>query len=79
MDFPRTASGPMKPASQEDIERDHNGYTHPNLHRRIDTDNIQEGELVPRSYVIGVFDTTNSIRMTQLGDHDEESTTCEIP
>lgn len=81
MDYPKVANGDMKPASQEDIERDEHGYTNPNLHRRVDPQEPAEGsgEVAPRDYVIGVYDSTNSTRLTIINTHDEESTTCEIP
>ena len=81
MDFPKIAEGLIQPASQEDLARDAHGFTNPNLHRRVD---IQEpspesGETAPRDYLIGVFDQTNSTRLTEIHYHDEESETCEIP
>ena len=67
------------------------GYTHPNLHRRIDTDPEipvgsnypfvhydEEGEPYKQEVVIGVWDGLNSYRTTTY-IHDEQSTTCEIP
>lgn len=68
------------------------GYTNPNLHRRIETDpDIPAGSNYPfvvydkngvpfkQSVVIGVWDGINSYRTTTTYEHDEESTTCEIP
>lgn len=78
MEFPKTAQGTFRPADEEDLERDTNGYTNPNLHRRIDP-SLQEGEVAEREYIIGVYDSIHSTRYTKLNYHDEESTTCEIP
>lgn len=68
------------------------GFTHPNLHRRIEDDvTVPEGVSYPLLYLdpngvpykqtikIGVWDGINSYRTTDTHTHDEESTTCEIP
>lgn len=70
------------------------GYTHPNLHRRIETEpeipnrSVKEypfvnydanGDAYKQSVVLGVWDGINSYRTTTTYTHDEESTTCEIP
>lgn len=68
------------------------GYTHPNLHRRIDLEAVGSSEtdypFMPRdkdgipynqNIVIGVWDGLHSYRTTETYTHDEESTTCEIP
>lgn len=66
------------------------GYTHPNLHRRIDLEAIGDSEYpfmyydengLPynQSIVLGVWDGFNSYRTTTTYIHDEESETCEIP
>lgn len=68
------------------------GYTHPNLHRRIDDNPVydptkdysfaykdKDGNYYKQSVVIGVWDGLNSYRTTTTYTHDEESTTCEIP
>ena len=68
------------------------GYTHPNLHRRIDPDPIipqgsdypfvhydKDGNPYRQSVKIGVWDGINSYRTTTTHTHDEDSTTCEIP
>lgn len=68
------------------------GYTHTNLHRRIDDDPIipagsnypfvvydKYGNPYKQSVKIGVWDGLNSYRTTTTYTHDEESTTCEIP
>lgn len=68
------------------------GFTHPNLHRRIDTDPVYEpgvdysmvyyddaGNPFKQTVKIGVWDGINSYRTITNHVHDEESTTCEIP
>lgn len=68
------------------------GYTHPNLHRRMDPDieipsgseysfvkYDKDGNPFRQSTVIGVWDGVHSYRTTTTYTHDEESTTCEIP
>lgn len=81
MDFPKTAQGLMKPASEEDLQRDAHGYTDPNLHRRLDIKEPtpESNEVAPREYEIGVFDSYQSTRLTTIHYHDEESETSEIP
>ena len=68
--------------TDEDIKRDEHGYTHPNLHRRIDPHTIHDDkdhmELKPRQYTIGVLGT-NSYRTTEMFTHDEDSETSEVP
>lgn len=81
VELPRTTSGLMQPATEWDLEQDARGYTSPNLHRRQDIHEPtpESGELFPRRYEIGVFDTLHSTRLTEKYYHDEESETCEIP
>ena len=68
------------------------GYTHHNLHRRIDQDPEippgsdypfvkydKDGNAFKQTVVIGVWDGVNSYRTTTTYTHDEESETCEIP
>lgn len=72
-DMPKMGQGPAVPIVPGSIEadRDEVGFTHPNLHRRIDT---QE----PRKYQLGIYGL-DSYRSTEINLHDEESTTDEIP
>lgn len=65
-------------ASAEDLERDANRYTHPNLHRRVrHVDALPEGASgVDYSLFI---QGGCSYRNTRYITHDEESTTSEIP
>lgn len=81
MDYPKTAEGLMKLATEWDLEQDARGYTSPNLHRRTDIHEPAPGsnEVAPRDYLIGVFDTIRSTRLTTIHYHDEESETSEIP
>lgn len=55
--------------------RDANGFTHPNLHRRIDTP--PDGS-INRKYALGIYGL-DSYRTVEYITHDEESTTSEIP
>lgn len=76
----RTAEGTAKPLTPEDEERDRIGFTHPNLHRRVDPQTPTDPrETAPREYILGVYDKINSYRTENISYHDEESTTCEIP
>ena len=75
-----TANGIAKPATEEELELDELGYTHPNLHRRVDPQTPEDPrETRPREYTLGVWDGQHSYRTTETFYHDEESTTCEIP
>ena len=78
--FPKTGQGPAKLASAEDLARDELGYTHPNLHRRIDPQQPEESsqEYKPRDYSIGISNV-NSYRTTTINTHNEDSETSEIP
>ena len=79
-DMPKVGQGVAKPASLEDIERDNNGFTNPNLHRRIEspgTSNLDEG-ILDRKYSLGIYGN-DSYRTTEIVTHDENSTTSEIP
>lgn len=73
---------PATTLTDEDIERDEHGYTHPNLHRRIDPHTIHNDtdhmEFKPRQYTIGIL-STNSYRTTEMFTHDEDSETSEVP
>lgn len=80
INIPSVGQGPARPADAEDIQRDDNGFTNPNLHRRI---NPQEpapdsGEVAPRGYELGIY-STDSYRTVFINTHDEESETSEIP
>lgn len=55
--------------------KDANGFTHPNLHRRIDTP--PDGS-INRKYTLSIYGA-DSYRTTEYITHDEESTTSEIP
>ena len=81
MDDLMTARGVAKPLTPEEQAKDEFGFTHPNLHRRIDPRDPEEGskEVRPKAYTVGVYDGINSYRTVQSFYHDEESTTCEIP
>lgn len=76
--------GPAKLASQEDLDRDALGFTHPNLHRRVDpkAPEIADCELnqeqLKRSYGLTIQNVT-SYQTTHINTHDEDSTSVEIP
>lgn len=78
MIVPKTAQGVAQVASEEDIRKDEQGFTYPNLHRRVEPSR-GEGEVADRKYTIGVYDGLHSTVTVEKFTHDEESTTCEIP
>ena len=62
-----------KPATKEEIEKELSGYTHPDLHRRIDPqipDINETGEIAPRDYQLGILGV-NSYRTTTKYFHDD--------
>lgn len=70
-------------ASDEDLQRDKNGFTNPYLHRRINEPSVLTAEdteqgIVDYNYKLGIYGT-NSYRTTEIITHDEESETSEIP
>ena len=67
--IPHIGQGPAKEATSEDLNRDELGFTHPNLHRRIQKD---------KKYKLGIYGY-DSYRTTEIVVHDEESTTSEVP
>ena len=73
----KTAEGVAKPLTPEEQAKDDLGFTHPNLHRRIDPPVGTEER--PKKYTLGVYDKIHSYRTVDSSCHDEESTTCEIP
>lgn len=76
----KTAQGIAKPVTPEEKAKDELGYTHPNLHTRIDPQQPTDPkEVRPKEYMLGVYDGINLYRTVQTSYHDEESTTCEIP
>ena len=81
IEFPKTAKGPATVATEADIQQDEHGLTNPNLHRRIDTEQLPQGpgEVAPRQYEFNVLDGVHSYRLETIITHDEESTTSEIP
>lgn len=76
----KMGQGPAKLASEEDLQRDENGYTNPNLHRRSEPEDPPTGdsEVLPREYKFSIHDV-NGFQTTIKTVHDEESTTSEIP
>ena len=78
--FPMVGQGTGRPVNENERKKDVQGFTHPNLHRRIDPQQLEEGsgEVNPRDYKLGIYNV-NSYRTTIINTHDEESTTSEIP
>lgn len=71
------ANGNAISATEEDLIRDENGFTHPNLHRRIDPE-LVDGEFKPREYRISVSGT-HSYRTTETFLYDMDENPDEIP
>ena len=77
--FPKVGQGPAKLATDEEIQRDAVGFTHPNLHRRIDPQILTESnEYHPREYQLAI-NSLNSYRTTTIHSHDEDTELDEIP
>ena len=77
--FIQMTQGPAVLADAEALQKDENGFTHPNLHRRIKVDRpLGEDEHLPREYALAVYGV-DSYRTTESFVHDEESTTEETP
>lgn len=71
--------GPATLADTEALQKDLQGFTHPNLHRRVRTNRpIREDEYAQRGYEFEVRGV-DSYRTTHSFVHDEESTTKESP
>lgn len=73
-EFPRYGQGP---ATKTDESSETDGYTHPDLHRRIDP-HKRDDEVSERNYQLGIY-STNSFRTVEIQYHDEESEESEIP
>jgi len=69
--YPSMTQGPWMLTEDGDIyqQRDELGFTHPNLHRRLDPKIPDEGdEVVPRDYSVSIMDV-NSFRTTSKNTH----------
>lgn len=69
---------PWKPALQEDLNRDDVGFTHPNLHQRLEVQPPEGDELFSREYseaIQGIY----LLRTTTRHYHDEDNNPDEIP
>lgn len=82
LDDLKYAQGPatiILPGSDE-AQKDADGVTKPNLHRRIDQDlsELQPDQVSPDTYSLLVAGT-DSYRNIKHYYHDEDSTTSEIP
>lgn len=80
VEFPEMYNGPVKPLTPEEQEKDRRGYTHPNLHRRVTTDETYRapGEYLPRKYYLGLHGVC-SIRVTEKFVHSERAIDVEVP
>ena len=76
--FVSITQGPAEIADEESLKKDKRGITHPNLHRRIETDKVVGEEVSPREYKLAIHGV-DSYRLTRTFVHDEESTTSELP
>ena len=70
-DIKITQQTPAKLADDSDCEKDEEGYTSPNLHRRISNEGLCK-------YILCI-NNLNSFRTTIVPTHDEMSTDVEIP
>ena len=78
-EFIRMTQGPAVLADGEALQKDEQGFTHPNLHRRIKVNTtVGEDEYLPREYELSVHGV-DSYRSTKTFIHDEESTQVETP
>ncbi len=79
-EYYKMAQGPATEATAEDIAKDEEGITKPNLHRRIDPKQPQAGseEYKPRDYKLNVSNL-NSYKQTTINTHDEDGINNEIP
>lgn len=71
-DYPKTAQGKAVPANAEDLRKDAEGITNPNLHRRIDNEvtPVAPGEVEPDSYEVSVS-VVNSYRTVKRNTYTE--------
>ena len=71
---------PPQPATAEDIEKDEEGITTPNLHRRLDDDlSVLQPEEVAKDKHSIFMGGTSSYRGIEHFYHDEENNPLEIP
>lgn len=78
MDFPKLGQGVAVPADSTSLDKDTKGFTHPNLHRRIDAKIHHEFQTKPDDIQLTISGV-ESYRTETLHNHDEESRTLEIP
>ena len=72
------AQGLAVPADAEALAKDAVGYTHPNLHRRIQATDRELPELSPRYHEL-IVGGVNSYRYAKINLHDDSSTDTEVP
>ena len=69
VDFEELGQSTSRQANELELERDGNGYTNPNLHRRIDAQMPEdEKEVTPRGYKLHI-NKWNSYRTTHVVTH----------
>lgn len=77
--FIKVTQGPAVLADSVALKKDKDGFTNPNLHRRIKVKKTTgKDEYLPREYELSVRGV-DSYRSTKMFIHDEESTTTETP
>lgn len=77
-EFIQITQGPAVLADETALQKDEQGFTHPNLHRRVDATTIVPHEVAIREYDLAVRGVS-SYRTTTSFTHDEESHTAEAP
>lgn len=77
--YKQLGQGPAKPVvdstgtkDPNGLARDELGFTHPNLHRRIEAQDRKLPEEMPRQYEFGIYGT-DSHQVRKKIFHDEES------
>lgn len=65
-------------AGSIEAQRDANGYTNPNIHRRIEPQPVEAPAVKPYSYQFTIQNNC-SYRLTNRYVHDEDSITSEVP
>lgn len=71
--MPKKGQGNAKPLSENESNKDRLGFTHPNLHRRINspgTKDLNSG-ILDKKYNLGIYGN-DSYRTTRTVTHDED-------
>lgn len=77
-EFIQITQGPAVLADETALQKDEQGFTHPNLHRRVDITTAVAPEVANREYDLAIRGVS-SYRTTTSFTHDEEATTTEMP